>query len=256
MLPPPLRASAAEPKFKQAAWCAPISPAFCPAVGKDLVAMQAAQPDSGAVGQPGAAAAALAPAAPAALEEGFDEDLFMQLAAAAEEDDAAAAGGSGGGGGGQASKSGGSAGPRLSWAAKAATAGIAGAVPPGHKPRQAVVLAPGAIPRVAPPPPTALLPPSSQASSAPTSRGVATFGAPAPSAAAAGGTAAKGGFADVGQGSLVERYAGLKVRCMWVLWLVLRWVCMCLGGGWEHACFPRSALLHITGWRSASTDCA
>lgn len=175
--------------------------------------MRAAQPVSGAAGQPGAAATAPSPAAGTGLEEGCDEDLFLQLAAAAEEDDdsGAAAGGSGATAS-QPSKSGGSSGPRLSWAAKAATAGIAGAVPPGHKPRQAVVLAPGAIPRVAPPPPSALLPlPASQAAAAPIGRGVATFGAPAASAGGAGG-AAKGGFADVGQGSLVERYAGLKVR--------------------------------------------
>ncbi|PRW60422.1 MCM10-like protein [Chlorella sorokiniana] len=178
--------------------------------------MQAAPPASAAAGQPGAAAPAPSPAAPAGLEEGCDDDLFLQLAAAAEEDDDAGAA-TGGGSGAvdasqQPSKSSSSGGPRLSWAAKTATAGI-GAVPPGRKPRQAVLLAPGAIPRVAPPPPSALLlPPASQAAAAPGSRVVATFGAQAGPAAAAGGAAAKGGFADVGQGSLVERYAGLKIK--------------------------------------------
>lgn len=203
--------------------------------------MQAAQPGSAAAGQPGAAAAALAPAVLAGLEEGCDDDLFMQLAAAAEEeDDAGDRGGSGGGSGtaSQPSKTSSAGGPRLSWAAKAASAGIAGAVPPGHQPRQAVVLAPGSIPRVAPPPPSALLPPSSQA--APSSRGVATFGAPAPSKAAAGGAAAKGGFADIGQGTLVERYAGLKVRQYL--------------GAWEPAIALMLMTLHTMGssaWRPA-----
>ena len=173
--------------------------------------MQALQPPSAAGQQPGAAGGAPA-AAPAGLEECGDEELFMELAAAAEADEEAG-GGSGSGGGG-ASKSGPRppAGPRLSWAAKLAAQGLAGAVPPGHQPRQAVLLAPGEIPRVAPPPPPALLAP--QAAAAGSGRGVATLGslAPAASMASSSGAAGKVGFADVGQGTLVERYAGLKVR--------------------------------------------
>lgn len=159
---------------------------------------------------------AKAPAA--ALEEG--DDIFLQLAEAAEADDddgGATAGGSGGGGshsqlsGGNTAKSSGG-GPRLSWAATAAAAGAAGAVQPGHKARKVVLLAPGSIPCSTAPPPSVLLPPAAVGLP---SRGVATFGAAfgaasAPSGSAAG-AAGKGGFADVGQGSLVERYAGLKV---------------------------------------------
>jgi hypothetical protein len=108
-------------------------------------------------------------------------------------------------------------GPRLSWAAKAAAAGSAGAVAPGHQPRHAVLLPPGSIPCA--PMSHALVLPSSQPSSG--GGHVAIFGAAAGSGSKAGGSAAAGGFSDVGQGSLVERYAGLKVRrampsyCIW-----------------------------------------
>ena len=110
-----------------------------------------------------------------------------------------------------APSSGGTGGPRLSWAARAAAAGAAGAVPPGHQPRHAVLLPPGAIPRSAPPP--QLLQPGSTPATVPRP-GVAIFGA-APqrvgAASGGGGSATAGGFTDVGQGTLVERYAGLKV---------------------------------------------
>lgn len=112
-------------------------------------------------------------------------------------------------------------GPRLSWAAKAAAAGSAGAVAPGHQPRHAVLLPPGSIPCA--PMSHALALPSSQ----PSAGGhVAIFGAAAGVGSKAGGSAAAGGFSDVGQGSLVERYAGLKVRrvfpsyCIWKAYLI------------------------------------
>ncbi|PSC68556.1 MCM10-like protein [Micractinium conductrix] len=111
-----------------------------------------------------------------------------------------------------APSSGGTGGPRLSWAARAAAAGAAGAVPPGHQPRHAVLLPPGAIPRSAPPP--QLLQPGSTPATVPRP-GVAIFGA-APqrvgAASGGGGSATAGGFTDVGQGTLVERYAGLKIK--------------------------------------------
>ncbi|KAL4855109.1 hypothetical protein ACK3TF_004331 [Chlorella vulgaris] len=99
-------------------------------------------------------------------------------------------------------------GPRLSWAAKAAAAGSAGAAAPGHQPRHAVLLPPGSIPCA--PMSHALALPSSQPSSG--GGHVAIFGAAAGSGSKAGGAAAAGGFSDVGQGSLVERYAGLKIK--------------------------------------------
>ncbi|KAL4437421.1 hypothetical protein ABPG75_004560 [Micractinium tetrahymenae] len=146
-------------------------------------------------------------AAPAnALE---DADLFLDLAAAAdaaEEGCTAADSGSG--------KA--VSGPRLSWAGRAAAAGTAGALPPDHQPRQAVLLPPGAIPRVAPPPPQ-LVP--GQQSGLP-GRGVALFGAPQGPAggmqrgigAGSAGSGSGSTFSDVGQGTLVERHAGLKIK--------------------------------------------
>lgn len=138
-------------------------------------------------------------ARPGGLEEG-DDILALAEAMGDDEED----GGADGGGGSAAAAS---HGPRLSWAAKAAAAGTAGAVPLDHRPRQAVLLPPGAIPRTAPPPPSALMPPPPAGGQ----RGVAVFGAPAAAPSGSGAGVAKGGFADMGQGSLVERYAGLKV---------------------------------------------
>lgn len=148
----------------------------------------------------------------APLEEG--DDVFLELAAAMEaeeeEDGAeeppptASQRSSGAMGGGSSA-----GGPRLSWAARAAAAGSAGAVPPGHQPRQAVLLPPGSIPCA----PTApLLLPASQPAAAAGGSGVVVFGSRGGVAGGSTGAAAAGTFSDVGQGSLVERYAGLKAR--------------------------------------------
>ena len=150
----------------------------------------------------------------AQLEE---DDIFLQLAEAANaEGEVADEGGSGGnsppGGGSQRAATSSGGGPRLSWAAKAAAVGSAGAVPPGYQPRQAVLLPPGAIPRSAAAP--ALLLPGQQPGGGGGGGRVAIFGAAPKGGAASGagaGGAAAGSFTDVGQGSLVERYAGLKV---------------------------------------------
>ncbi|KAL4421928.1 hypothetical protein ABPG77_005212 [Micractinium sp. CCAP 211/92] len=140
------------------------------------------------------------PAAPADVLE--EADLFLDLAAAVDaEGECGSAGGSATTGRLQSAS-----GPRLSWAARTAAAGTAGAVPPGHQQRQAVLLPPGAIPRVAPPPAHVL---PSQQTGAP-GRGVALFGASqAPAGASGSGSSA---FTDVGQGTLVERHAGLKIK--------------------------------------------
>lgn len=139
-------------------------------------------------------------AAPAEVLE--EADIFLDLAAAVDaEGECGSAGGSATTGRLQSAS-----GPRLSWAARTAAAGTAGAVPPGHQQRQAVLLSPGAIPRVAPPLANVL---PSQQTGAP-GRGVALFGA---SQAPAGGSGSgSSAFTDVGQGTLVERHAGLKVR--------------------------------------------
>jgi hypothetical protein len=146
----------------------------------------------------------------AQLEEG--DDAFLELAAALDADEdgddqasptapPGASSGVPGGGGGN----------RLSWAAKAAAAGAAGAIPLGHKPRHAVLLPPGTLPCFSA---YAELTGQPAAAAEPSSK-VAVFGA-GPTAARNGGLGASGagagGFSDVGQGTLVERYAGLKAR--------------------------------------------
>lgn len=137
-----------------------------------------------------------------------EADLFLDLAAAA---DAEEGGGSASGPTAAGNSASATSGPRLSWAARTAAAGAAGAVPPGHQARQAVLLPPGTIPRVAPRP--ALLMPGQQ-SGAP-GRGVSIFGATQTPVVGmqrgAGSSGSSNAFADVGQGTLVERHAGLKV---------------------------------------------
>jgi hypothetical protein len=140
-------------------------------------------------------------AGPGLLEEG--DDPFLALAAAMEADDDPAtalaptndrrtntdAGGQG-----------------LSWAA-AAAAGTAGAVLPGRQPRHAILLPPGEMP-CAPAAANSLVPASLGGGRAGSAGKVVLFGA----AAGSGTPAANAGtFSDVGQGSLIERYAGLKV---------------------------------------------
>ncbi|EFN59862.1 hypothetical protein CHLNCDRAFT_133673 [Chlorella variabilis] len=133
----------------------------------------------------------------APLEEG--DDVFLELAAAMEaeeeEDGAeeppptASQRSSGAMGGGSSA-----GGPRLSWAARAAAAGSAGAVPPGHQPRQAVLLPPGSIPCA----PTApLLLPASQPAAAAGGSGVVVFGSRGGVAGGSTGAAAAGTFSDI-----------------------------------------------------------